>query len=394
MRRILYVEDAPSVGGSAVCLLELVSRLDPSAYRPFVLFRYDLAYRAEFDRAGVPNATWASLRGAREEALPADLQPGPASPMQRSAPYRFLRSMKTYAREDRPAVRWLARWIRSESFSLVHANNAVAANLAAIAAASRAPTPVVSHQRGYFRHTAFQRYLSRPVARFVCVSRSIAEDFARQGFPGNRIAVVHDGIDVESIRPRARDAGAPVLVGWFGRLVAWKGAETLVEAARLVLEKRPDVRFVIAGDGPELSRLRESVARAPETAAAVELAGFRNDAKDMIAGCDIFVNTSIEPEPLGHSALEAAAFGIPLVTSNCGGLTEIVLNGHNGFLFEPGNPAALAARLLCLIEDAALRRRLGAAARRRAENEFSLARHVRAIETIYEETIGKRSRQA
>jgi len=391
LTRILYAEDAPSVGGSTVCLLELVSRLDRSAYRPFVLFRHNLSLRGEFDRSGIPNATWASVRGEPEDTLPDTLQPGAAPAFKKSTPYRLFRSVRLYAYEDRPAVDWLAGWMRAEGFSLVHANNAVAANLAAIAAASRAGKSVVSHQRGYFRHTAFHRFMSRDVARFIGISDAIAEDFANQGFPRERTSIVYDGIDVESLRPRARAAGAPVLIGWFGRLVAWKGADTFVDAAGLVLEKRPETRFIVVGDGPELPRLRGKIARDARTAAAVELAGFRVDARDLMARCDIFVNSSIEPEPLGHSALEAAAFGIPLVASRCGGLTEIVVDGEDGSLFTPGNAAELAGRLLALIDDAALRASLGAGARRRAESRFSLTRHVRAIETIYAEILENRS---
>jgi glycosyltransferase involved in cell wall biosynthesis len=119
----------------------------------------------------------------------------------------------------------------------------------------------------------------------------------------------------------------------------------------------------------------------------VHLTGFRNDVRDLIAGCDIFVNSSIEPEPLGHSALEAMAFGVPVVASACGGLPEVVEHEVSGLLFEPGDDEALAGALLKLIDDGDLRSRFGIASRRRAERIFSLENHVKTIQAVYDEVI-------
>lgn len=388
MHRILYVEDAPAVGGSAICLEELVRGLDRSRFEPFVLFAYDLAARAALGSAGIPNATLASIRGKPEPVPPEEREirlPG----FKRRESYRLLWSLKSYLLVERECAGWLAGWIARERFDLVHTNNSLTANLAAIAAASRAGVPVVSHQRGYFRPTAFQRFAARGVDRFLCVSRSVADHYATQGLRRDRIVAVFDGIDVVSLQPRRRAARERVLIGWAGRFVSWKGASILVDAAETILARRSDADFVIAGAGPELAGLRERIERSAILRDRVRLPGFRSDVRDLIAGCDVFVNTSVEPEPFSHSALEAIAFGVPVVASACGGLTEIVAHETSGLLFEPGNAGSLADALLKLLDDRDMRVRFGIEGRRRAEQMFSLERHVKTIEAVYGEAIGR-----
>ncbi|MDD4857652.1 MAG: glycosyltransferase family 4 protein [Candidatus Krumholzibacteria bacterium] len=387
MHRILYVEDAPTVGGSAVCLEELVRGLDRSRFEPFVLFAYDLAARRALTTARISNATTAMIGGGKPEPVSVEEDQHGVPGYKLRGLYHLLWSIKSYACIERHRIAMLAPWIAREGFALVHANNSCTANLAALVAASRAGVPAVSHQRGFSRTTAFQRFATRSVRRFICISRSIAEHYLAEGLPRNKVITVYDGIDVQSLRPRSREKRDRAVIAWAGRLVSWKGASILVEAAERLLERGANVDFVIAGTGPELSGLREKIERTPLLRDRLRLVGFRTDVRDLIAGCDIFVNTSIEPEPFGHSALEALAFGIPVVASDCGGLPEMVQHGGNGFLFEPGDAGALAEALSKLIDDGDLRARFGIESRRRAERLFSLENHIRAIEAVYKEAI-------
>jgi glycosyltransferase involved in cell wall biosynthesis len=374
------------MGGSTVCLDELVRGLDRSRFEPFVLFAYDLAARGALASARIQTATAAAIRGTPEPPPPEEREirvPG----LKRTSFYRLLWSLKSYALIERSRAGWLAEWIAREGFALVHANNSVTANLAAIVAAARAGVPVVSHQRGYFRPTAFHRFATRSVDRFLCISHSVADHYVAQGFPRERIVTVYDGIDVGSLRPRTKPARDRILIMWAGRIVSWKGASVIVEAAETILERRSDADFVIAGTGPGLPGLREKIERSTRLKGHVHLAGFRDDVRDLIAGCDVFVNSSIEPEPLGHSALEAMALGVPVVASACGGLPEVVEHEVSGLLFEPGNGGALAGALLRLINDGNLRSRFGIESRRRAERIFNLENHLKTIETVYSAVI-------
>jgi glycosyltransferase involved in cell wall biosynthesis len=380
--RILFVEEAPAVGGSSFSLLQLARGLDRARYEPFALFRYDLPVRMKFEALGIRTATWATIFG-RDGQAPSDAPPRKLPAYKRTNLYRLLWSAKAYAARQRADSLALATWIEHEAFSLLHANNSASANLGAIVAAARAHIPAVSHQRGCFRLTPLHRHLARRVKRFICVSDAVREHYIGEGLPAGKVQTIYNGIDVESLKPRAKEKRGYVLVGWSGRFELWKGAITFVDAARIILSKRDDVRFLMAGTGPEEQTIRRRVEADAILAKGVRLAGFRPDALDLIAGCDLFVNSSIEPEPLSRSALEALAFGVPVVASDSGGNPEIVAQGENGLLFEPGNAGSLEAALTRLIDDEALRTRCSREGRRRAEALFNAERYVHAVSSLY-----------
>lgn len=388
MFRILYVEEAPSYGGSTSTLLHLVKRLDRARYEPFVLFRYDLPARAAFAEHGVPTATWAAVRGAPEAAPRIEAAPVIRA-YKRTGPYRLLWSMKGYALQQRAESLFLERWMRRERFSLLHANNAASANIGAIVAAARAGIPAVSHQRGFSWLTAFHRHLIRKVERFVCVSDAIRSHWIGQGLAAQKAQTIYDGVDLASLVPPPPRRGERVRIGWFARFERWKGCAQFVEAARIVLAQRRDAGFIMAGTGPEEAAIRKSVESDPVLAGGISVPGFRTDALELMASCDVVVNSSIEPEPLSNTALEALALGRSVVASNRGGNPEIVEHGVTGFLYEAMSPESLASALVRLIGDAALRERCGAAGRQRAERLFDASLYARNVQDLYARILGK-----
>lgn len=384
LHKILYIEEGPSVGGSTHTLLHLISRLDRSRYEPSILFRYELPVSGSFDELGVETLFWRSIGGTEPSAVAS-----PASKMphfKTTGIYRTLWSIKKYLLEQRKDAALIERWMRGRKFSLVHTNNALSVNLAAIAASGRLHIPVVSHQRGFMRLTVFHRYMVRKVDRFVCVSNAVNRHYSAQGIDPAKLVTVHDGIDLEKYSPRRKQSNG-FLVGWFARFERWKGCLVFVEAARKVLSVLPSAKFVMAGAGPEEETVKRIVSSDPIFAERFFLPGFRSDAAEMMANCDVVVNSSIEPEPLSNTALEALALGIPVVASNVGGNPEIVENGVNGFIFEEGNPERLAEAILELASDSATRERFGAAARERAERLFDARRYASEIQELYEEIL-------
>lgn len=387
MRRILYVEEAPTFGGSTSTLLHLVKRLDRGRYEPFVLFRYALPARESFAACGISVSTMAPITGADDEAPRIETPPETPAP-KKTSPYRLLWSMKRYATRQRGESLKLARWMRREGFALLHANNSVSTNLGALVAAARAAVPAVSHQRGFSQLTPFQRLLARRVDRFVCVSNAVRAHYVAEGLPAERVQTIYDGVPLAALVPPGPARRDRVLVGWFARFERWKGCDQFVEAARIVLARRRDAEFIMAGTGPEEPNVRHKVESDPAFAGRFQVPGFRKDALDLMAGCDIVVNSSIDPEPLSNTALEALALGRPVVASNRGGNPEIVDHEVNGLLYDAMDPESLAAALVRLIEDEALRRRFGEAARARAESLFDAEAYSRGIQSLYAEILG------
>ncbi len=143
----------------------------------------------------------------------------------------------------------------------------------------------------------------------------------------------------------------------------------------------------IAGDGPERPAL-EALADALGIADRVRFAGRRDDVPDLLAAADVFVMPS-RSEGLGIAALEAMAAGLPVVASAVGGLGEAVVDGRTGLLVPPDDPAALAAALGRLVDDGALRARLGAAGPGRVDEGFRPEQMVAAYEDLYREMLGE-----
>ena len=242
------------------------------------------------------------------------------------------------------------------------------------------------------------RRVLRHATSVVAAGGYPAAEATRLAGSGLPLQVVPPGVDVERFRPldaeerrRARAAaGLPVegrLVVGMSRLVPRKGFDVLIAAASLLAPLHPDLTVALAGAGRDRARLERLVA---STGAPVRLLGFVPDA-DMpkLLGCaDVFAMPcrtrwgGLEQEGFGIVFLEAAACGVPGVAGASGGSHEAVASGETGFVVRsPHDPVAVAAAVARLLDDGDLCRAMGAAARVRAERQFSydrLAAHLAA----------------
>jgi len=226
----------------------------------------------------------------------------------------------------------------------------------------------------------------------VVVSRAIHDVMTRAGVDGAQLRLVYEGVPDRPPVPGGREAlaalgvppGAPV-VGNIAALVDHKDQATLLRAAARVLAQRPDVRFVIVGEGERREALLAQAAQAG-IASAVVFTGFREDVDRLLPAFDVFCLSS-HMEGLGTIVLDAMAFGRPVVATAAGGIPESVVDGVTGRIAPPRDDAALAAALLELIADPARARSLGEAGRRRFEERFSAERMVAETLAVYEELL-------
>lgn len=202
----------------------------------------------------------------------------------------------------------------------------------------------------------------------VAVSDSVREVLLRSGIPSSHIEVIHTGIEVPA-SIGGRPADGPITVGHMGAFSKEKGQETIVAVAR----ELPQVRFVLAGEGP----LREELQRAAP--GNVEFPGFVADAAAFFARLDAFVMPS-RSEAWGLAALEAMAHGVPVVASDIQGLAEIVEPGKSGWLV-PGGDVGAWTRAIAGLDRAALAE-FSEAARARAA-EFTVGRMAEQTERFY-----------
>lgn len=236
------------------------------------------------------------------------------------------------------------------------------------------------------------RLRSRRASLIVANSRAGVDYHRRKGFRPLRYAVVENGIDTETFRPRAEEgagwrqswgvaAGAP-LVGLVGRMHAMKDHSTFLRAAALVAERVPELRLACVGGGPE--RLAARLARRADALGLGERlcwAGEHERMADIYSAFDLLVSSSAYGEGFSNAVAEAMACGVPCAVTDVGDAARIV--GDTGAVAPPGDAPALAAaieRLLAL--PAARRRELGARARRRIVERFSAAAATAATESV------------
>jgi glycosyltransferase involved in cell wall biosynthesis len=200
---------------------------------------------------------------------------------------------------------------------------------------------------------------------------------------------VHEGIDVDRIdgtpAVNVHEAlwlphHAP-LVGNVAALVPHKGQRYLIEAAHLVVQKIPDARFVILGEG-ELREHLEHLVREHHLEKHVLLPGFRTDVIGCIKGFDLFVMSSVT-EGLGTSLLDAMACRKAIVGTRAGGIPEVVDEGRTGLLVEPRDPRQLADAMISLIQDESTRRRMADAGYARVRERFTVERMVADTAAVY-----------
>lgn len=280
----------------------------------------------------------------------------------------------------------LGRLVRVLRPDVVHAHiHASAVAAARAVAGTGVPLVVTEHTEAPWRSPLDRRVAQRAFERaaaLVAVSPAVGA-LLRHGYglPAPRVHVVPPAITPARVAPAVRPLrhrGRP-LVGRVCRLAPEKGVDGFLRALALVREQRPDVAGIVVGDGPcagELLALR----RALGLEAAVDLLGHRADARALIGSLDVMALTShSEGSPL--VVAEALAAGVPVVATAVGGVPD-QLAGGAGLLVPAGDPVALAAALLSVLQDPARAERLRAAARERAR-ETSHARMVDTLRALY-----------
>ncbi len=227
---------------------------------------------------------------------------------------------------------------------------------------------------------------SRLTDSVVAESKAAAQGLLQAGVPRSKIAVIPNGAhipDATMTRPAARaQLGLrpdEFVVGTAVRLDPVKRVQDLIEAISALRGDGIPARALIAGAGPERSRLEQLAhTLAP---GAIEFLGHRADPTPVYLASDVVVLAS-EVEGLPNMPIEAALCGTACVGTAVGGTTEIIVDGATGFLVPVAAPSEIARRLKFLYVDHPTARRLGAAARERATEHFTVDRMLSRYEDV------------
>jgi len=230
------------------------------------------------------------------------------------------------------------------------------------------------------------KFFSYGTKKVVCVSENLRTFFLEKlGVADARIQVIHNGIDVDRFQMDQlsfSENRSKQVIGCIARLTEAKDHANLLEAFSLIVRKFKRVRLVLVGEG-EMRRDIERKIDALGLSATVELLGNRNDIPDLLAGMDIFVLPS-KREGFPVSILEAMAAGRPVVSTDVGGVSEVIVSGENGIIVPPANAEALADALLKLLNAPDMCRVMGSEGQLTVRTSFSVESMMNSYSSLFD----------
>jgi glycosyltransferase involved in cell wall biosynthesis len=232
-------------------------------------------------------------------------------------------------------------------------------------------------------------------AHHIIAVASACRDFLmeHESIPQEKITLVPNAIDLRRFslgnadRAKSRNSfGLPLdakVIAGVGRLNPQKNFSLFLDIAAALVPRFPELRFLLAGDGPEESMLREK-AGALGLADRIIFAGYVADTRQVYAATDILLMPS-RFEGLPMTLLEAMAMGLPVVASKLDGIAEVIQDGREGFLIDSNDTQGFVERCAAVLENPANSSELATNARAKIEAHFSVERMTSAVEAIYDQ---------
>lgn len=399
--KILYVQPGPGMGGSKISLYQMV-KCASSSQKSFLALSAPLQtdYQAlvqpfveKIFYQDIP--TWQKYhRHTLMEKLRAPF----------GNTYRIL---KTF-----PAAIKLAKLIKAEKIDLVHTNNSITP--VGALAGWVAKTPHVWHIREAFgSKRQYQPILSDALTFWlmkhlsdviICNSAYTAEPFRVREI---KCMIIQNGIDLsdfpyqdtrgESIRSQYAIKQDEIVIGMVGNLsTQLKRHNIFLDMTQTLLKDHHQLKFIIFGGSTNLDQTQYTRALAQQVNSSglsdkVIWAEFIEDTSAMMNSIDILVHPALT-EGSGRVIMEAMAAGKPVVAMKSGGVQELIRDGENGFLIQPGNDQDLGVKVKLLLEDDNLRQNIAGNARIYAHSHFSNQANMRAIEDIYQNLVREQAK--
>ncbi len=226
--------------------------------------------------------------------------------------------------------------------------------------------------------------------KIIAVSADIRDSYSGK-IDSVKLATIHNSVNIpnvlmaKSAAEMRREFGIKPgqrVIGTAGRMVPVKGLDIFLEASKIIIDKHPETKILLAGDGP----LKQDLIRKAHQLGIYKntmFLGFRDDILDILNGLDIFVISSYH-EGIPTAVLEAMALGKVVIGTAVGGMSEIIADGVSGMLVQPANPPVLAKACLKVLADEKLAKQTGIAAVNRIKEEFSSEIQVARTIELYE----------
>jgi glycosyltransferase involved in cell wall biosynthesis len=226
----------------------------------------------------------------------------------------------------------------------------------------------------------------------TATSRMLAEETRKHLRKKKIVHTIPFGVDIARFSPKAPKVQQDFTVGIVKKLERKYGIDYLIKAFAKLFRVNSKAKLLIVGDGSEELTLKK-LCKSLDVDRNVSFIGFVENERvpDYLSQMDIFVVPSImSSETFGVAAVEAAACKLPVIASNIGGLPEVVIDGETGFLVPSKDPNAIAEKMVLLMQEIELRKRMGEAARRFVEQNYVWEENAKEMERLYLRAAKKR----
>ncbi len=293
-------------------------------------------------------------------------------------------------------LRDLTIFIKKNPVDIVH-THLYRANILGRLAAHTAGVPVIiSSQRSiddwkYPWHVWLDRWTARYAKTIIANSQYTRDLLAiREKIPAKKIAVIYNGVESQQefsdkelveFREKYTLSDQDILVGCVSRLHREKGISFIPAIVQYVIKLKPQVKFILIGDGPEKNKIAAAIDRL-KLSEHVRFTGFYPEAARVNSIFNVFFLASLE-ESFPQALLEALAAGVPAVCTDVGGVKELITPRETGLLVKPKDPQALAEAIIWLLDHPQEAQAMGDKAKILVQNNFQLAAKVKQLRDLY-----------
>lgn len=390
---ILFLHQSAELYGSDKTILMFITNLDKSKYEPIVILPFEGPLKTELEKNNIKVVISPVLKLYRKMFTPKNL-------------YKFFLEYKQ-------GLKAIEELHKQYNFKLVYSHTL--AVLIGILFAKKMKIKHLWHVQEILARPRVINRLFDYILSLNCNHKVIYDSEETMNFwiKGNeKLALKSDFIwnglevnqkpiysqqEIEEVRKNFFLVdNHQVVIGLVGRINSWKGQQLLLKSFSLIANKYPQTKLVFIGSAPPNQEFFETDLKNKikefNLQKQVLIIPFQQDIWKFWDAIDIAVVPSTEPEPFGMVAIEAMLAKKPVVAANHGGLTEIVINNETGYLFEPSNEQKLAEALSKLVEEENERIKFGKNGCERVHLHFSLEKHVKEFEAVFESLIGDEKR--
>lgn len=390
MKTILVIHQSAELYGSDKTMLYFLSELDKTKYLPIIVLPFDGPLKIELEKNNIKVVIAPVLKLYRKMFTPKNI-------------FKFIK-------EYYQGIKILNALNKEYKFDLVYTHTLAA--LIGILFAKKRNIKHLWHVQEIIAKPKVFNFLFKKILSLDCNHKVVYDSIATMNFwiennlkLAEKSEAVWNGIETKNSKSftdaelhEVREnyffaTNNEIVIALVGRINSWKGQQLLLQSFKTVIEKYKNIKLVYLGSAPPNQTIFETELRNKikeyNLESNVILIPFQREIEKFWNSIDIAVVPSTEPEPFGMVVIEAMLAKKPVIASNHGGPTEIVVGNETGILFEPNNHNSLSDALEKLIQDEQLRKIYGENGFKRVHNTFSLENHVNHFEKIFEELLNK-----